>query len=45
LAAFLERVEREQTDRRRQAAGGINRPFALTQRIHMLDGTSEDESH
>jgi excisionase family DNA binding protein len=41
LAIFLERVEREQTDRRRQAAGGATRPFALPQRIHSLDGSEE----
>jgi excisionase family DNA binding protein len=44
LASFLERVEREQTDRRRQAVGGQNRPFALPQRIRMLDNDGEDES-
>jgi excisionase family DNA binding protein len=43
LAAFLERVEREQTDRRRQAAGGVSRPFALPQRIRMLDDDDKDE--
>jgi len=36
LATFLERVEREQTDRRRQVAGGATRPFALPQRVRTL---------
>ena len=43
LATFLERVEREQTDRRRQAADGNTRPFALPQRIHMLDNSDNTE--
>jgi excisionase family DNA binding protein len=43
LAEFLERVEREQTDRRRQAAGGTQRPFALPQRTRMLNETSGEE--
>jgi excisionase family DNA binding protein len=33
LADFLERVERQQTERRRQQASGAQRPFALPQRI------------
>jgi excisionase family DNA binding protein len=33
LASFLERVEREQTQRRREAAGGASRPFTLPQRL------------
>jgi excisionase family DNA binding protein len=37
LAAFLERVEREQTQRRRQQATGTQRPFALPQRERMLN--------
>jgi excisionase family DNA binding protein len=37
LAEFLERVEREQTDRRRQASGGTARPFALPERVRRLD--------
>ncbi|MPZ48247.1 MAG: helix-turn-helix domain-containing protein [Dehalococcoidia bacterium] len=41
LATFLERVEREQTGRRRQAADGGARPFALPQRIRMLDSTED----
>jgi excisionase family DNA binding protein len=32
LADFLERVERQQTDRRRQQAAGAPRPFGLPQR-------------
>jgi len=36
LAEFLERAEREQTERRRQAAGGAPRPFAVPQRPAML---------
>jgi len=37
LAAFLEGVEREQTQRRREAAGGASRPFALPQRLRGFD--------
>jgi excisionase family DNA binding protein len=37
LANFLEQVEREQTQRRRSAAGNAQRPFALPQRMRMLD--------
>jgi excisionase family DNA binding protein len=37
LAAFLERVEREQTDRRRETlAGGRPRPFALPERVRLV---------
>jgi excisionase family DNA binding protein len=36
LAAFLERVEREQTQRRREASGS-SRPFALPQRLRGFD--------
>ena len=43
LAAFLERVEREQTDRRRQVANGSQRPFALSQRIHALDSKEDSD--
>ncbi len=43
LAEFLERAEREQTERRRQAAGGVPRPFALPQRSPMLHGPREDK--
>jgi excisionase family DNA binding protein len=39
LAEFLERVEREQTERRRQSVGGMPRPFALPQRNRMLNGS------
>ena len=42
LAVFLERVEREQTERRRQSAGGATRPFALPQRIRMLDQSTDE---
>ena len=37
LALFLERVEQEQTDRRRQSGGLQPRPFALPQRNRMLN--------
>jgi len=37
LADFLERVEREQTARRRDAAGGAHRPFALPARVRLQD--------
>ena len=43
LAAFLERVEREQTDRRRQVANGGQRPFTLAQRIHMLENNQDSD--
>ena len=35
LAGFLERVEREQTARRRDASQGAHRPFALPERIRL----------
>ncbi len=41
LADFLERVEREQTARRRTGTANGQRPFALPQRMRMLD---EDEN-
>ena len=42
LATFLERVEREQAERRRQASGETPRPFALPQRMRVLeDGDDE----
>jgi excisionase family DNA binding protein len=41
LATFLERVEQEQTARRRQAADGAARPFALPQRIRRLEDSTE----
>ncbi len=37
LANFLEQVEREQTTRRRTSATNAQRPFALPQRMRMLD--------
>ena len=43
LADFLERVERQQTDRRRQQSSGATRPFALPQRIHIGDKAAADE--
>jgi excisionase family DNA binding protein len=43
LADFLERVEREQTTRRRDAAAGTNRPFALPQRIRLQEAQSPDD--
>jgi excisionase family DNA binding protein len=43
LAEFLERVEREQTERRRQAVGGVPRPFALPQRTRPLDGSRDEK--
>jgi excisionase family DNA binding protein len=43
LAEFLERVEREQTERRRQAVGGAPRPFALPQRNRPLDGSRDEK--
>src|SRR3954467_9440223 len=42
LAEFLERVEREQTQRR-QSTGGAQRPFALPRRQELLND-SRDES-
>jgi excisionase family DNA binding protein len=43
LAEFLERVEREQTERRRQTQLGERaRPFALPQRMHALPDDKED---
>ena len=44
LADFLERVEREQTTRRRDAAAGSNRPFALPQRIRLQEEQSAEDS-
>jgi excisionase family DNA binding protein len=44
LGDFLERVERQQTDRRRQQSAGATRPFALPQRIHIgHDAGGEEE--
>ena len=43
LADFLERVEREQTSRRRDASrGAAHRPFALPERIRLHDNTEPD---
>jgi excisionase family DNA binding protein len=42
LADFLERVERQQTERRRRQAGNVQRPFALPDRI-VLDQRSAPE--
>jgi excisionase family DNA binding protein len=45
LAEFLERVEREQTDRRRQASGAAqSRPFALPARVRVLPDSEDRES-
>jgi excisionase family DNA binding protein len=41
LADFLERVERQQTERRRKQATGDQRPFALPQRA-ALDADGPD---
>jgi excisionase family DNA binding protein len=43
LAEFLERVEREQTERR-QAGGGSPRPFALPPRQRGLDGAGGEST-
>jgi len=43
LAEFLERVEQQQTDRRRQQSSGGARPFALPQRIHFGEEAGSDE--
>ena len=43
LASFLERVEREQTERRRESTSGMQRPFALPQRNRMLDEETNGE--
>jgi excisionase family DNA binding protein len=42
LADFLERVERQQTDRRRRQTPGLQRPFALPQRA-ALDSDDKPE--
>ena len=44
LAEFLERVEREQTERRRASVGGMPRPFALPQRNRMLNETNGEDA-
>src|SRR5690606_18910354 len=41
LADFLERVEREQTARRRESSGGAHRPFALPERARLYDERAE----
>jgi len=41
LADFLERVEREQTSRRRDASAGAHRPFALPERVRLHDARTE----
>ncbi len=43
LATFLERVEREQTERRRHATGAVPRPFALPQRMRVLQDDAEPD--
>jgi excisionase family DNA binding protein len=43
LADFLERVERQQTDRRRQQTSGVPRPFALPQRAVLDDDGTTDK--
>src|SRR5262245_32725815 len=42
LAEFLERVEREQTERRR-AMGGQPRPFALPPKLRMIEDDETDD--
>ncbi len=37
LAEFLERAERDQTERRRTSAKDGARPFGLAPRLHLLD--------
>ena len=39
LADFLERVEREQTARRRDATRDTQRPFALPERVRLQDNS------
>lgn len=43
LADFLERVEREQTQRRRTSLGRVQRPFALPDRARILDTDADDD--
>jgi excisionase family DNA binding protein len=43
LADFLERVEREQTARRRDVASGAHRPFALPERIRLHEEQSSKD--
>jgi excisionase family DNA binding protein len=42
LADFLERVERQQTERRRRQTPGLQRPFALPQRAALQQDDSGD---
>jgi excisionase family DNA binding protein len=44
LSEFLERVEREQTQRRRERASGKPRPFALPARIHLAGEPDREQS-
>ena len=44
LAEFLERVERAQTERRRQSAGDTARPFALVRRRMFIGENSETDT-
>jgi excisionase family DNA binding protein len=44
LAEFLERVERAQTERRRQSAGDAIRPFALVRRRTFLNDNGESNA-
>jgi hypothetical protein len=37
LAEFLERAEREQTNRRRRGIRETTRPFGLPPRLHLLE--------
>jgi excisionase family DNA binding protein len=37
LADFLERAERQQTDRRRRSVADGSRPFGLPARLHLLE--------
>lgn len=43
LADFLERVERQQTERRRQETSGAPRPFGLPQRIRLAEDERDSE--
>lgn len=43
LADFLERAERQQTDRRRQAVAQGTRPFGLAPRLHLLEEGDDNE--
>jgi excisionase family DNA binding protein len=41
LAEFLERAEREQTERRRRSGKDGTRPFGLAPRLHLLEEEEE----